>query len=78
MFEERGAGFSTDVLRGCEENGALHPQENSKQRRLQLLLSHLISQLTTIHSFYYFFTYVFHVSVKMSCSWMTMRKFDIT
>ena len=77
VVEERGAGFSTDVLRGCEENGALHPQENSKQRRLQLLLSHLISQLTTIHSFYYFFT-VFHVSVKMSCSWMTMRKFDIT
>ena len=75
MVEERGAGFSTDVLRGCEENGALPPQENSKQRRLQLLLSHLISQLTTIHSFYYFFT-VF--SVKMSCSWMTMRKFDIT
>ena len=77
MVEETGAGFSTDVLRGCEENGAFPPQENSTQRRLQLLLSHLISQLTTIHSFYYFFT-VFHVSVKISCSWMTMRKFDIT
>lgn len=29
MVEERGAGVSTDVLRGCEENGALPPQENS-------------------------------------------------
>lgn len=29
VVEERGAGVSTDVLRGCGQNGALPPQENS-------------------------------------------------